>query len=160
MTKSTAIHHESPAIQNTSVPDPHQDLFSKATVGFWIYLMTDCLLFGSLFAAYAVLHKETFGGPGPKELYNLRTAIWETAALLLSSVTCGMGMLAACRSERKKVFIWFTLAFLFGLSFVGMELNEFTHLVHEGNSWRRSAFLTSFFSLVGTHGTHVSIGLL
>lgn len=157
---SFTVHHAHDPHADTRVPDPHQDTFSKTVLGFWMYLMTDCLLFASLFATYAVLHKSTFGGPSGRELFSLSTAFIETMILLFSSVTCGLGMLSALCNDKNRVIGWFAVAFLLGASFVAMELHEFTHLVQGGNSWRRSAFLSSFFTLVGTHGLHVSIGLL
>lgn len=150
---------EAPAIQPIAYPDMHQDTYSKTIFGFWAYLMTDCLIFGTLFATYAILHTSTFGGPGPHDLFTLPTPFAETMVLLLSSFTCGMGLLAACRNRTPAILAWFIISFLLGLSFVIMEVTEFTHLVHEGNSWHRSAFLSSFFTLVGTHGFHVSVGL-
>ncbi len=140
-------------------PDPHQDAYSKTVLGFWMYLMTDCILFATLFTTYAVLHNNTFGGPSSRELFSLSTAFTETMILLFSSLTCGLAMLAALKSQRNTIIGWLGLSFLLGASFVALELNEFSHLVQEGNSWTRSAFLSSFFTLVGTHGLHVSIGL-
>lgn len=162
MTNWLTIHHYDTleAHADTSLPDPHQDTFSRTVLGFWMYLMTDCLLFGSLFATYAILHNSTFGGPSSRELFSLSTAFIETMILLLSSVTCGFGMLASLRNETKQTIAWLSVAFALGASFVAMELHEFHHLVQEGNSWQRSAFLSSFFTLVGTHGLHVSIGLV
>ena len=125
-----------------------------------MYLMTDCLLFASLFIAHAVLQDNTFGGPSSKELFSLSTAFIETMVLLVSSVTCGLGILATFKGNKQALIGWFAVAFLCGATFVGIELNEFLHLVHEGHPWSQSASLTSFFSLVGTHGIHVSIGLL
>lgn len=161
MTNSLNIHHYETLEPHadTSLPDPHQDTFSRTVLGFWMYLMTDCLLFGSLFATYAILHNNTFGGPTSRELFSLSTAFVETMILLLSSVTCGFGMLASLRKETRKTIGWLAVSFALGASFVAMELHEFSHLVQEGNSWQRSAFLSSFFTLVGTHGLHVSIGL-
>ena len=137
-----------------------EETYSRSTLGFWVYLMTDCILFSVLFTAYWVLHKETFGGPGTHDLLSLPLAVGETFVLLFSSFASGLGMIAARRSEKNKVLFWFAIAFLLGLSFVVMEVTEFTKLVREGNSWSRSAFLSSYFTLVGTHGFHVSIGLL
>lgn len=151
---------ESLALPQTKVPDPHQDTFSKTIFGFWVYLMTDSLLFGTLFVTYGVLHNNTFGGPSTHELFTLPMALAETIVLLISSFTCGLGLLAAVRNKRKALLGWFSIAFLMGLSFVVMELTEFTDLVREGHTWEKSAFLSSFFTLVGTHGLHVSIGLL
>lgn len=160
MSSFLEIHHTPDPYADKSVPDPHQDTFSKTTLGFWLYLMTDCLVFASLFCTYAVLHNQTFGGPSSKDLFSLSTSFTETMILLFSSVTCGLGILASLKNETTKVIAWLAISFLLGASFVAMELTEFHHLVQEGNSWRRSAFLTSFFSLVGTHGLHVSVGLL
>jgi cytochrome o ubiquinol oxidase subunit 3 len=160
MSKSLTIHHTPDPHADTSVPDPHQDTFSKTILGFWMYLMTDCLLFATLFCTYAVLHNETFGGPSSRELFDLSTAFIETMLLLFSSVTGGFAMLSALRNKKSMVIAWLIATFLLGIAFIAIELTEFTHLVQEGNSWIKSAFLSSFFTLVGTHGLHVSIGLL
>ncbi len=141
-------------------PDPHQDAFSKTILGFWIYLMTDCMIFATLFSTYAVLHTSTFGGPSGSDLFSLPLAFAETMVLLASSFICGMGILAACRQKKVQTLVWLGCAFVLGLSFVVMELSEFTHFVSEGYTWQTSAFLSSFFTLVGTHGLHVTIGLL
>lgn len=160
MDSSLTIHHKRDPHADISVPDPHQDTYSKTIIGFWTYLMTDCLLFATLFATYAVLHHETFGGPSAREIFGLKTAFTETMILLLSSVTCGFAILASVKGAKNRVIFWLIITFLLGASFISMELREFTHLVQEGNSWSRSAFLSSFFTLVGTHGLHVSFGLL
>lgn len=160
MSDTFSIHHTRSAYADTSVPDPHQDTYARTILGFWMYLMTDCLIFGTLFCTFAVLHNETFGGPSSQELFRLTTAFIETMILLCSTVTCGFAMLAAVRSDKNKVIAWLALSFLLGASFVAMELTEFSHMVAEGNSWTKSAFLSSFFTLVGTHGLHVSFGLL
>jgi cytochrome o ubiquinol oxidase subunit 3 len=162
MSKPIIIHHEDTLerFPDIRVPDPHQDTFSKTTLGFWLYLMTDCIVFATLFCTYALLHDQTFGGPSSHELFSLSTAFGETMLLLFSSVTCGLGMLSALKNDTNKVIFWFAVSFVLGASFVTMELREFAHLVHEGHSWTQSAFLSSFFTLVGTHGLHVSIGLL
>ncbi len=137
----------------------HVETHSKAMLGFWIYLMSDCILFSMLFATYAVLHNNAAGGPTSEELVNLPYALTQTFILLTSSFTCGLATLAAYRSDRKKVMMWLGITFLLGISFLAMELAEFTKLVQEGNSWQRSAYLSSFFTLVGTHGAHVTVGL-
>lgn len=141
-------------------PDPHQDAFARTTLGFWIYLMSDSLIFASLFATYAVLFNQTAGGPSSHEIYDLKTAFTETMILLGSSITCGLGILAAVRNNKRAAIGWLAVTFLLGASFIHLELKEFYHLIQEGNSWTRSAFLSSFFALVGTHGLHVSVGLL
>ncbi len=162
MSRPLTLHHQDTleAHPDTRVPDPHQDVFSTTTFGFWVYLMTDCLLFATFFVTFAVFHDRTFGGPSPKDLFDLKTVFIETMVLLFSSVACGLALLSSLKLEKTKVIIWMAVAFLLGASFVAIELKEFTHLVHEGNSWERSAFLSSFFTLVGTHGLHVSVGLL
>jgi cytochrome o ubiquinol oxidase subunit 3 len=132
---------------------------SKAIFGFWVYIMTDCVLFAGLFATYAVLHNNTFGGPSGRELFSLPFVLTETLLLLTSSFTCGLAMLAAYRKDKALVIFWFGVTFLLGLAFLTMELTEFRHLAAEGNSWRRSGFLSSFFTLVGTHGLHITVGL-
>jgi cytochrome o ubiquinol oxidase subunit 3 len=132
----------------------------KTTFGFWVYLMTDCVLFASLFAVYAVLHGNTFGGPNGHELFKLPYVLAETIVLLTSSFTCGLAMLAAQRRNRDQVLLWLGVTFLLGATFLGLELTEFRHMVVEGNSWRRSGFLSSYFTLVGTHGLHITFGLI
>lgn len=133
---------------------------NRALFGFWVYLMTDCVLFASLFATFAVLRGNTFGGPGGSELFSLPFVLTETLILLTSSFTCGLGMLAAHRGNKSQVAAWFGLTFLLGLAFLGLELSEFAKLVHEGNGWQRSGFLSAFFTLVSTHGLHITAGLL
>lgn len=160
MTHSFTIHHTVEPHPDTSVPDIHQDHFSKTILGFWIYLMTDCIVFATLFVTYALLRHNTFGGPSAKELFDLSDAFAETMLLLLSSVTCGFAILSAVRNKKRQMIAWLALTFVLGAAFIAMELTEFGHFVQEGNSWRRSAFLSSFFTLVGTHGLHVSFGLL
>lgn len=137
-----------------------QEADDKTVFGFWVYLMTDCVLFASLFATYAVMRGNTFGGPTGRELFSLPFALTETLILLTSSFVCGLGVLAARRRDKEQVVLWFTLTFVLGVAFLTMEVSEFRHLVIEGNSWRRSGFLSSFFTLVATHGLHISIGLL
>ena len=136
----------------------HDD--SKTQLGFWIYLMTDCVLFASLFAVYAVLHTNTAGGPSGHYLFSLPYVLVETLILLTSSFTAGMGALAAARGAKNQVLAWFSVTFVLGASFLTLELSEFSRLVHDGNSWQRSGFLSSFFTLVGTHGLHITVGLV
>src|SRR5271170_5469100 len=140
--------------------DIHLEASSKTLFGFWVYLMTDCILFATLFAAYAVLHDNTFGGPSSRDLFSLPYALTETLILLTSSFTCGMTLLAAQKNAKDSVMAWFGITFLLGICFLGMELSEFIRFVQEGSTWQRSAFLSAFFTLVGTHGLHISVGLL
>lgn len=138
----------------------HGEAHNNTIFGFWVYLMTDCILFGTLFATYVVLKSGTYGGPSPKDVFSLPYALIETMVLLASSFTSGLAMLPGHLNNKKRTLLWFAITFLLGATFIAMELTEFTHLVQDGNSWKRSAFLSAFFTLVGTHGLHVSIGLL
>jgi cytochrome o ubiquinol oxidase subunit 3 len=133
---------------------------AKTLFGFWIYLMTDCVLFASLFAAFVVLRNNTYGGPSGENLFSLSFVLGETLILLTSSFTCGLGILAARQGQTKKVVALFGITFLLGLAFLGLEIHEFTNLYNEGNSWQRSGFLSAFFTLVATHGIHITFGLL
>jgi cytochrome o ubiquinol oxidase subunit 3 len=128
--------------------------------GFWVYLMTDCVLFASLFATYAVLHTSTFGGPSGRDLFDLHSVLAETLILLTSSFTAGLAMLAAHAGQRRAVLGWLAATFVLGVSFLTIELTEFSRLVADGNSWQRSGFLSGFFTLVGTHGLHITLGLI
>ena len=128
--------------------------------GFWVYLMTDLIIFAVLFACFIVLHENTFNGPSAKELFHLPSVLAETLILLTSSFTCSLGMLAVHRQLKNWAIIWFIITFLLGVSFLYIEISEFIDFVEKGASWQRSAFLSSFFTLVGTHGFHISIGLL
>jgi cytochrome o ubiquinol oxidase subunit 3 len=132
----------------------------RTTFGFWVYLMTDCVLFASLFAVYAVLHANTFNGPTAHDLFSLPYAFIETLVLLTSSFTCGLAVLAAKQNAKSHVLFWLYATCVLGVVFLVLELTEFRHLVHDGNDWQRSGFLSSFFTLVGTHGLHITIGLL
>lgn len=133
---------------------------SPTPIGFWIYLMSDCIIFGCLFATYAVLGNNFAGGPGPKDLFEPGFVAWETALLLLSSVTFGLGMLRATANDLTGTIRWLIVTGLLGAGFIAMEIYEFQHLIHIGAGPDRSGFLSAFFALVGTHGLHVSFGLL
>ncbi len=138
----------------------HHDADVVDVFGFWVYILTDCVLFATLFAAYAVLHNNTFGSPGIRQLVSLPYVLAETLFLLASSFTYGLAMLALYKGKAAQVRGWLIITFFCGLSFVAMEVNEFVHMYMEGHSWHVSAALSAFFTLVGTHGLHVSIGLL
>src|SRR5579859_254567 len=138
----------------------HHDDGSKTLLGFWIYLMSDCLIFSGLFATFAVLANSTAGGPTGKELFELPYVLGETMLLLFSSVTFGMAMLKMHAGRKGGVVAWLAVTFLFGAGFIGMEVYEFAKLVHEGAGPSTSAFLSSYFTLVGTHGLHVTCGLI
>jgi cytochrome o ubiquinol oxidase subunit 3 len=129
-------------------------------LGFWIYLMSDCLIFACLFATYAVLGHNYAGGESGAELFELPLVALNTAFLLISSITYGFAMLAAHKKNVKGTLVWLGITGVFGLCFLSVELYEFAHLIAEGNGPQRSGFLTAFFSLVGTHGLHVTFGLV
>lgn len=132
----------------------------KVIFGFWVYLMTDLLMFAALFATFAVLRGNTFGGPAERDLINLPFVFVETMLLLTSSFTVGLAMIAAHQKKLHRVIDFLCVTFVLGASFLGMELYEFSSLVREGHSWQSSASLSSFFTLVGTHGLHIASGLL
>ncbi|AHB47904.1 cytochrome O ubiquinol oxidase [Hyphomicrobium nitrativorans NL23] len=133
---------------------------SSTMLGFWIYLMSDCLIFAVLFAIYGVLGASYAAGPAPKDLFDLELVAVNTAMLLFSSLTFGFAMLAMLKANVRGTLIWLGVTGLFGLAFLAIELYEFAHLIHLGATPQRSAFLSSFFTLVGTHGLHVAFGIL
>ena len=132
---------------------------SHSVFGFWLYLMTDCVLFASLFAAFAVMAHQFAGGPSGKDLFDIPGVALETAVLLLSSITYGFAMLGAHKRKSGVVLGWLAITFVLGLAFLWFEMQEFSHLIAEGAGPSRSAFLSAFFTLVGTHGLHVTVGL-
>ncbi|MDH5858682.1 cytochrome o ubiquinol oxidase subunit III [Lampropedia aestuarii] len=140
--------------------DHAHDQGSMKVLGMWIYLMSDCVLFGTLFASYAVLSNAYAGGPTGAELFNLPLILAATFMLLFSSITYGFAMQAMHRLDKAGVLRWLGITFAFGAVFIGMEVYEFQHLVSVGAGPTRSAYLSAFFALVGTHGLHVLVGLL
>jgi cytochrome o ubiquinol oxidase subunit 3 len=140
--------------------EEHHDTASITTLGFWIYLMSDCILFAALFATFSVLRHETAGGPDARVLFDLPNVAVETGCLLVSSLTYGMAMIAAERKRQTQVLAWLGVTLVLGLTFVGLEVQEFIGLIHESAGPDRSAFLSSFFTLVGTHGLHVTAGMI
>jgi cytochrome o ubiquinol oxidase subunit III len=136
---------------------------SKRTVvayGFWIFILSDIVMFACLFAAYAVLSRNTAGGPTGRELFNLHNVFIETMCLLLSSYSCGLGALSAERRQPVRFLIFAGITFVLGAAFIFIEATEFARMIAEGAGPGRSAFLSSFFTLVGTHGAHVTGGLI
>ena len=140
--------------------EPHHPEGSSTMLGFWLSLMSDCLIFAMLFATYGVLGTSYAGGPGPKELFELPLVALNTAMLLFSSITYGFAMLAMTDGKKGATQGWLAITGLFGLAFLGIEMYEFAHLIMEGAGPQRSAFLSSFFILVGTHGLHVTFGII
>ena len=129
-------------------------------LGFWLYLMSDCLVFAALFAVYGVLGRNYAAGPTGAELFDLPLVAINTSLLLLSSITYGFAMLEMQRGKLRAVLVWLAITGLLGAGFIGLELYEFHHLIAEGAGPQRSAFLSAFFALVGTHGLHVSLGIV
>jgi len=140
--------------------DHHDHPESNSVFGFWIYLMTDCVLFAALFATFGVLGHQFAGGPTGKDLFDIPGVALETAVLLLSSITYGFAMLGAHQRKNGVVLAWLAITFILGATFLVFELREFSHLIEEGAGPQRSAFLSSFFTLVSTHGLHVFFGLV
>jgi cytochrome o ubiquinol oxidase subunit 3 len=133
---------------------------NSTLLGFWLYLMSDCLIFACLFATYAVLGRNYAGGPTGAELFDLPLVAMNTAFLLLSSITYGFAMLESQRKNLRATMIWLAVTGLLGLCFLALELYEFNHLIHQGAGPHRSGFLTAFFALVATHGLHVTFGIV
>jgi cytochrome o ubiquinol oxidase subunit 3 len=128
--------------------------------GFWIFLLSDFIMFSGLFAAYAVLSDQTAGGPTGRELFNLRNVFIETACLLFSSYSCGLQALSAERQQRDRFYLFAVFTFALGAAFLFIEISEFAGMVNKGAGPSRSAFLSAFFTLVGMHGAHVTSGLI
>ncbi len=133
---------------------------STKALGFWIYLMSDCVLFAVLFATYAIFSKSYVTGPTAHDIFNLKNVFIETLCLLVSSFFCGMAIISMHHRKRLSLLFWLSLTIAFGCLFVLMEINEFYHLIVSGRGPDVSAFLSSYFTLVGTHGAHVSCGLI
>lgn len=131
-----------------------------AGFGFWLFLLSDIILFAALFAAYSVLSGSTADGPSAADLFDKRHVFLETMCLLASSATCGFGSLAIHRTDARAMYFWMGITFLLGISFLTMEGREFASMVAAGAGPSHSAFLSAFFTLVGTHGLHVSLGLV
>lgn len=140
--------------------EPHLEEGHSTLLGFWLYLMSDCLIFAILFSTYAVLGGNYAAGPAPKDLFELPLVAVNTTMLLLSSITYGFAMLQMANRNLRNTLIWLAITAVFGLCFIGIELHEFHNMIVEGATPQRSAFLSAFFTLVGTHGLHVTFGLI
>lgn len=151
MNNDTPTHHDR---EHEAAAD------DRTMFGFWVYLMTDLLMFAVLFAVFAVLRDSTDGGPGVVDLLSPDLAFINTLLLLTSSFTAGVGMLAAWRRDKSQTLLWLGITFLLGFVFLCVELFEFYELIHAGHTMQSSAFLSSFFVLVGTHGLHIISGLV
>ncbi|HEX4555017.1 MAG TPA: cytochrome o ubiquinol oxidase subunit III [Xanthobacteraceae bacterium] len=128
--------------------------------GFWIFLLSDIVMFSAFFAAYAVLVRATAGGPTGAQLFNQVSVAIETACLLASSYTCGLMSLAIGSQRQRTTYLWAAITFALGAAFLALEIREFAAMIAAGAGPQRSAFLSAFFALVGCHGLHVSIGLV
>lgn len=146
-------------VQHEVYPDPHHDIFSKTVFGFWVYLITDFVMFGTFFACYAVLRTSTFGGPSDRDLFDLPTAFNQTLILLTSSFIIGLASASAHRKLKNRTIFLFLLTFLLGLVFTIIQFNEYAELLGKGASWHKSAFLSAYFTLVGTHTAHMLFAL-
>lgn len=144
----------------TSRVEQKNATFQRKSLGFWVYLMTDCVLFATLFVVFAVLRNATAGGPSGADIFDLNFVLIETMLLLTSSFTVGLAVLGAERGYKKQAIVWLVVTFVLGASFLALELWEFNHLIAEGHDWSQSAFLSSFFALVATHGIHIAVGLI
>ncbi len=145
-----------------SVAHPLRELEKIETtrLGFWLYLLSDVMLFSALFATFMILRHNTAGGPSGVDIFSPPYVLLQTMALLISSFTVAVAVSAAQHHKRKEAVRYLIATAVFGLIFLGMELLEFRNLLLEGHSWQDSAFLTSFFTLVGTHGLHITMGLI
>ncbi len=143
----------------TMINEHHPDTDATDVFGFWLYIMTDCILFACLFATFIVLNFLGGGGHDLKSYVNLSDVLIETFFLLASNFTFCLAMLNLYQNKLFKVQTWLGISFLLGASFIYLELAEFAHLANEGFRWDISAKASSFFTLVGTHGLHVSCGL-
>ena len=146
--------------QVSEVSSTRSEASSTKTFGFWVYLMTDLTLFSALFACFIVLRGNTFNGPTPKDLFHLQPVLIETLCLLTSTFTCSLGLLSVFRRIKAWALIWFITTFCLGIAFLYIEISEFVDFVGRGAGPERSAFLSSFFTLVGTHGLHITLGLI
>lgn len=158
MTTATAQQADTPVFH--VMDDEHEHSGGSTMLGFWMYLMSDCLVFAVLFATYGVLGRNYAAGPSGADLFDLKLVAVNTSMLLFSSITYGFAMLAMEKGRQAAVQSWLVVTGLFGLAFIGIELYEFHHMILEGATPMRSAFLSSFFTLVGTHGLHVTFGLI
>jgi cytochrome o ubiquinol oxidase subunit 3 len=154
-----AMAAQPPSTFFVSAEEAHEE--GGATLfGFWIYLMSDCLLFAALFATYGVLGTSLAAGPGPRDLFDLPVVAVNTAMLLLSSLTYGLAVLGMQARRVRVTQLWLAVTALFGACFVTIELREFAHLFAIGATPQRSAFLSAFYGLVSTHGLHVTFGIV
>ena len=158
---SHALSGQAQKLQHAELPPEFQDQEESIKItGFWLFIVTDVLIFASLFATYAVFVNRIASGPTPAQVFQLNTALIETLILLTSSFTIGIGIWAMRQNRQRMVLGWLALTAALGIAFVAIELVEFAGDVAVGWGWHTSAFLSSFFLLVAAHGTHVTIGII
>lgn len=131
-----------------------------ARFGFWLYILSDVMLFGAFFATYFILRGNVADGPAAHQLFELPFVLLQTLLLVFSSLTCALALLAYRHKRHRVGYLYLVTTFILGAAFLGLELYEFTKLVGEGASWTASAFLSSYFGIVGLHGAHIIAGLL
>lgn len=141
-------------------PDAYHDTYSKTIFGFWLYLLTDFILFGTLFATYIVLQRSIFGGPSARELVHFPFTLTETLILLTSSYTSGLAGAFAHRKNKKWTIICFLITLVLGTTFLGLQFDEFADYLRAGYTWKKSAYLSAFFTLVGTYSAHMILAIL
>jgi len=151
-------HHKTS--KHEAYPDNYHDTYSKTVFGFWVFLLSDFVMFASFFAVYVVLQNSTYGGPTAHDLFDLPFAFMQTLIILLSSLTSGLAGAFTHRKNPLWTFLFFGATAVLGIIFVGMEWTDFSRLISQGNTWQKSAFLSAFFSLVATHGAHMLFAIL
>ena len=159
----SGAQHATVDAHGNHIPFSHrgpESVGSMISFGFWLFLLSDIVIFSSLFAAYAVLNGHTAGGPTGAQLFDLSGVFKETSCLLISSFTCGLMLIAAERKQMAQFYGWLAVTWVLGAAFIGFEVTEFHEFVERGAGPTHSAFLSAFFTLVGTHGCHVTSGLI
>ena len=160
MQKAITSDHDHNMMHPNDHGDHHHDPQELKMLGFWLFLISDVILFACLFATYIVLRHSTAGGPSGAELFNISGVTLETFILLTSSFTSGLAVLSMNKKETKSLINWLIVTIVLGLMFIGLEIYEFIEMVHSGASYTTSAFTGAFFTLVGTHGLHVCFGIV
>jgi cytochrome o ubiquinol oxidase subunit 3 len=159
-TQTTALAEHDKELHFYVTEEGHGHAEGGTLLGFWMYLMSDCLIFAVLFACFAVYGRSYAAGPSPADLFDLTTVAINTSMLLLSSITYGFAMLEMEKGRQRPTLGWLAVTGLFGAAFVALELREFAHMIADGAGPQRSAFLSSFYTLVSTHGLHVTAGII
>lgn len=147
-------------MKHAAMPDIYNDEYSRTVFGFWVYLLTDFMMFATIFAVYAVLHKNPFGGPGPRELYDLPAVMNQTWVLLVAVFFVGLGGASAHRKHNGQTITYFAVTFILGIVFLWLLFGDFSRLVEQGHTWKNNGYLSSYFTLIGTFAVHIVFGLL